>query len=261
MRAYVPFVGLCVCLFVWIYLCVCLYCMQRGYLNVCVCVCVWKDYSLCMCVSECRYWRLIICVCLWICLRLSVCTCVCEGGCVIGRRVLIWFDPDDWDTSVFRQFGKGWGRNVLSRKNFPGPLHVRHLCCCCCCCCYCCYCCYESFKKYVTLLWGGVQQCVTHTFFTFSNTVFKPFGSEKFCLRARLGFKRYFLLLHLAFQCKFGLKSVIKNGKYLNERTLSTILADRVLIETRTFDADNKITVNGICSSKLLRLNWSVCIF
>ena len=37
------------------------------------------------------------------------------------------------------------------------------------------------------------RQCVTHTFFTSWNTIFKDVGGEKFYLTARSSFKRYFL--------------------------------------------------------------------
>ncbi len=40
---------------------------------------------------------------------------------------------------------------------------------------------------------GGGRQCVTHTFFTSWNTIFKDVGGEKFYFTARLCFKRYFL--------------------------------------------------------------------
>jgi hypothetical protein len=49
---------------------------------------------------------------------------------------------------------------------------------------------------------GWVNNVSNIIFFTFRNFDFKTFGSEKFCLTAGLGFKRYFIIIHLAVQIR-----------------------------------------------------------
>jgi hypothetical protein len=59
---------------------------------------------------------------------------------------------------------------------------------------------------------GGSAMCHTK-FFHFFNIVFKAFGSENFCLTARLGLKDTFFLFHFAVKSKLGLKSGIKKDE------------------------------------------------